>query len=455
MKNKLSRTSTRRRTTGIIAIGFLMIIAVGTILLTLPISSVTGNFTNPIDAAFTAVSATCVTGLITVDTGIHWNIFGQIVILLMIQIGGLGFMTLAVLMLILIRRAVTPKERMLLAMSYNIDNYDSTRELFRRMWIGTVIIEIAGAAVLSTRFIPIFGFWDGIYKSIFHSVSAFCNAGFDILGKYSGEFKSLELFSGDITINVTIMLLIIIGGIGFIVWNDIANMIVKKKRISVYSRLVLLVTAILIVGGTAFFAILEWDNPDTLGNMPVWQKIMAAAFQSVTLRTAGYASINQGAMTQSSQLASVLLMFIGGASGSTAGGVKVGTVGILVYTIWSVSLGNKETVLFKRRVSTDSVMRAISVVGFQLLFLIIGTIVVSASMDCSVIAALFESASASGTVGVTLGITPSLNFLSKLVIMLLMYLGRVGVLTVTYAVMVNMHERSSLITYPDANILIG
>lgn len=455
MKNKLSRASTRRRTTGIIAIGFLLIILAGTILLTLPISSVTGNFTNPIDAAFTAVSATCVTGLITVDTGLQWNIFGQIVILLMIQIGGLGFMTLAVLMLLLIRRAVTPKERMLLAMSYNIDNYDSTRELFRRMWIGTVIIELAGAAMLSTRFIPIFGLWDGIYKSIYHAVSAFCNAGFDILGKYSGEFKSLESFSGDITINVTIMLLIIIGGIGFIVWNDIANMIVKKKRITVYSRLVLLVTAILIVGGTAFFAILEWNNPGTLGNMPAGQKIMAAAFQSVTLRTAGFATINQGAMTQSSQLGSVLLMFIGGASGSTAGGVKVGTVGILVYTIWSVSLGNKETVLFKRRISTDSVMRAISVVGFQLLFLIIGTIVVSASMDCSVITALFEAASASGTVGVTLGITPSLNILSKLVMMLLMYLGRVGVLTVTYAVMVNMHDRNSLVTYPDANILIG
>lgn len=455
MKKERYHGNSRRRTTRIIILGFLSVVLVGTLLLCLPISSNKGGFTNPLDAAFTAVSATCVTGLVTLDTATHWSLFGQIVILVMIQIGGLGFMTVAVQLSLLIKRAVTPKERMLVAMSYNIDSYDKTGELMRRIWIGTLCIEVVGAAVLSTRFIPLFGVGDGIYKSIFHAISAFCNAGFDIFGAFSGEFRSVAYFAEDPVVNITLMFLIVMGGIGFIVWNDIVNFIVRKKRISVYSKFVMIITVILIFGGAVVFALLEWNNPETIGNMSVGNKIMASTFQSVTLRTAGFAAIDQAGLMQPSQLISVILMFIGGASGSTAGGVKVGTIGVIICTIWATAIGKKDAVIFKRRISSASFMRAVTIVSIQLCLVFIGTMVVAESMGCSVMTALFEAASASGTVGISLGITPELNIISKLVIMTLMFLGRVGILTVTYGVMVNLSESYSTISYPDANMLIG
>ncbi len=455
MKQKHKFGNSKRRTTGIIAIGFLLIILTGTILLMLPISSRDRTFTSPLDAGFTAVSATCVTGLVTVDTATHWSIFGQIVIITMIQIGGLGFMSLAVLLSLIIKRAVTPKERMLVAMSYNIDSYDDLNGLLRRIGIGTLCIEGTGALILATRFVPLFGWGDGIYKSIFHSISAFCNAGFDLFGSYSGQFSSVTAFVNDPIVNITIMLLISVGGIGFVVWNDIVNFIIKRKRLSVYSRFVLIISAILIFGGALIFALLEWNNPKTLGSLPTGSKIMAAFFQSVTLRTAGFNSISQADMTQSSQLLSILLMFIGGASGSTAGGVKVATVGVLIYTVWCAALGKKNTVLFRRTVSTDSFIRSVTVVTVQLFIVIVGIVSISALSGNGIMAVAYEVASASGTVGITLGITSTLDVASKLILMVTMYLGRVGILTVTYAVMLNLRESRSVISYPEANMLIG
>ena len=455
MKQKHKFGNSKRRTTGIIAIGFLLIILTGTILLMLPISSRDRTFTSPLDAGFTAVSATCVTGLVTVDTATHWSIFGQIVIITMIQIGGLGFMSLAVLLSLIIKRAVTPKERMLVAMSYNIDSYDDLNGLLRRIGIGTLCIEGTGALILATRFVPLFGWGDGIYKSIFHSISAFCNAGFDLFGSYSGQFSSVTAFVNDPIVNITIMLLISVGGIGFVVWNDIVNFIIKRKRLSVYSRFVLIISAILIFGGALIFSLLEWNNPKTLGSLPTGSKIMAAFFQSVTLRTAGFNSISQADMTQSSQLLSILLMFIGGASGSTAGGVKVVTVGVLIYTVWCAALGKKNTVLFRRTVSTDSFIRAVTVVTVQLFIVIVGIVSISARSGNGIMAVAYEVASASGTVGITLGITSTLDVASKIILMAIMYLGRVGILTVTYAVMLNLRESRSVISYPEANMLIG
>lgn len=455
IKHKFKLGSSKRRTTGVIAIGFLMIILLGTLLLMLPISSVSRTFTPPLDAAFTAVSATCVTGLITVDTAMHWSLFGQIVILTLIQIGGLGFMSIAVILSLIIKRAVTPRERMLVAMSYNLENYENTSVLLKRIGIGTLIIEFAGAVALSTRFIPIFGLGDGIYKSIFHSVSAFCNAGFDLMGHYSGSFSSLTAFVDDPVVCITIILLILLGGIGFIVWNDIVNVVTRKKRLSVYSRFVLIISGILVVGGTALIAAMEWNNTATIGNMPVGEKLLASAFQAVTLRTAGFCSIDQAGMSQSTQLLSMLLMFIGGCSGSTAGGVKVGTVGVLVYTVWCASLGKKHAVLFNRTISNDSFIRAVSVIMIQLVIVLAGTLSVSALSGCGVMAAAYEAFSAVDTVGISLGITPALDTVSKLLLMLMMYLGRVGTLTVTYALMVNLHDSRSVISYPDANMLIG
>ncbi len=455
IKEKQKIGNSKRRTTGVIAIGFLLIIMIGTLLLTLPISSRDRTFTNPLDAAFTAVSATCVTGLVTVDTATHWSMFGQIVILIMIQTGGLGFMSIAILTSTLLKRAITPRERMLLAMSYNLDSYANTGELIKRIGIGTLCIEAAGALVLSTRFIPLFGVGDGIYKSLFHSVSAFCNAGFDLMGSYSGKFSSLTAFTQDPVVSITIMLLIITGGIGFIVWNDIANAITKRKKLSVYSKFIIIVTSILIFGGMLIFALLEWNNPETLGPLSVGGKLLASVFQSVTLRTAGFNSISQAGMTQNSQLLSILFMFIGGASGSTAGGVKVGTVGVLIYSVWCNSLGKKETILFRRKITSDHFIRAVSVIFVQLLLVLVGVVTVSSFSGFDILNTAYEVASATGTVGITLGITTQLDVVSRFIIMALMYLGRVGTLTVTYAVMVNMQESRSIISYPDANMLIG
>jgi trk system potassium uptake protein TrkH len=450
MKSKI-RQGKGRGGTGIIAAGFLLVILVGFLFLMLPVSSRDGSFTNPLDAAFTAVSATCVTGLVTLDTAEHWSTFGQIVILIMIQTGGLGFMTVAVLLSMLVGRAVTPKERMLLGMSFNLGRYDKLRDILHRIAVGTFCFELSGAILLSTRFIPRFGFWDGLYKSIFHSVSAFCNAGFDLLG--SGLM--MDDFGGDPVVCVTLMLLVVVGGIGFIVWDDIADRILKKRRLSAYSRLVLIVTAVLIVGGMVLFAVLEWNNQDTIGNLPAGKKVLAALFQSVNLRTSGFLTINPASLSEGSRFLSVLLMFIGGASGSTAGGIKVATVGVLLYTIWSVTIGNREAVLFKRKISAESFMRAAAVVGFQFTLIFAGTLAIVALQSYGIMDVLFESTSVVSTTGLTLGITSSLGTAGKIIVMFLMYLGRVGILTVTYSVMLNLRESRSTISYPDANILIG
>ena len=422
----------------------------------LPISSKSGESTDPLTAFFTAVSASCVTGLVVVDTGLYWSLFGQIVILIMIQIGGLGFMTLAVLLSSIVRRNITPREQMLVAMSYNLNGYGSISKLVKRILLGTLVIELSGAAVLSTQFIPIFGVGKGIYMSIFHSVSAFCNAGFDLMGSYGGEFSSFLSFSGNYAIGITLMLLIILGGIGFIVWSDVINFFISKRRLSVYSKFVLLVSAILLFGGALLFAIFEWNNPETLGGMTIGEKILNSFFQSVTLRTAGMSMVDNACLSEISQLLGVVLMFIGGASGSTAGGVKVATIGILFYTIYCVCIGKKRVVIFGRKLSSDSFMRAAAIIFIQLgmVFAVTAIIIMSTGLDT--MAVLYEVTSAGGTVGISLGLTPTLNVFSKLMLMLLMYFGRVGILSITYAIMANMSKNDlGSIDYPEANMLIG
>jgi trk system potassium uptake protein TrkH len=442
--------------TGIIALGFIILITVGAVLLMLPVSSAKGEFTSPLTAFFTAVSASCVTGLVTVDTGTYWSLFGQIVIIVMIQIGGLGFMTMAVLLSKIIKRSVTPRERMLVAMSYNLNSYDSTSQLVKRILIGTLSIEGLGAIVLSTQLVPIFGWADGIYKSIFHSISAFCNAGFDLFGGYSGEFSSLVSFNGNYVIGITLMLLVIIGGIGFVVWGDLIGLLTKKRPLSSYTKFVLIISGILLFGGAIFYGIFEWNNYSTLGTMGVGEKIMNAFFQSVSMRTAGFSMVDNASLSQSSQFLSVALMFIGGGSGSTAGGVKVSTIGILFYTVFCVSIGKTEVNIFKRKLSHVSFMRSVSIIVIQLFLVILGTSLVSYSDGLDVMTALYEVASAGGTVGVSLGVTPTLGVFSQLIIMLLMYFGRVGILSITYAVMVNLSKNNAKgINYPDANMLVG
>ena len=442
--------------TGIIALGFVTLIVIGAVLLMLPVSSASREFTSPLTAFFTAVSASCVTGLVTVDTGTYWSLFGQGIIIAMIQIGGLGFMTMAVLLSKIIKRSVTPRERILVAMSYNLNSYDSTSQLVKRILIGTLAIEGLGAVVLSTQLVPVFGWADGIYKSVFHSISAFCNAGFDLFGGYSGEFSSLISFNGNYVIGITLMLLVIIGGIGFVVWGDLIGLLTKRRPLSAYTKFVLIISGILVFGGAVFYGIFEWDNPATLGSMSVGEKIMNAFFQSVSMRTAGFSMVDNASLSQSSQFLSVALMFIGGGSGSTAGGVKVATIGILFYTVFCVSIGKTEVNIFKRKLSHVTFMRSVSIIVIQLFLVILGTSIVSYSEGIDVMTALYEVTSAGGTVGVSLGVTPTLGIFSQLIIMLLMYFGRVGILSITYAVMVNLSKSNSVgINHPEANMLVG
>ena len=438
----------------LIALGFALLILVGTIILCLPISSSDGRFTSPIDAAFTAVSASCVTGLITVDTATHWNTFGQIVILVMIQIGGIGFMTTAVLLSLIFKKAMTPKDRMFVANSYNLNSYDSISELVKRIIVGTLSIEGAGAALLAIRFIPDFGVAEGIYKSIFHSVSAFCNAGFDIIGT-EPDITSLSHYATDPLVNITLALLIILGGIGFLVWSDIINFASKKRKLSVYSRFVIIVTLLLLVSSTLLTAIMEWNNPATIGEFSPPQKILSSFFLATSWRTAGFSMVENGLLNESTQYLGMLLMFIGGASGSTAGGVKVATFGIVIFAVWCVAVGKKKTVMFGRTVSDNAFVRATAVIVVQIIAALLGVILLNVFNDFSMTDILYEVISAVSTVGLTLGITPALSALSKLVIMLLMYFGRVGILTVTYAVMKSQSSKEEHISYPDANMLIG
>lgn len=446
----------RLGTTQIIVLGFLVIILIGTMLLMLPVSSADGKATNFIDACFTVVSSTCVTGLTVVDTATHWSMFGHTVILALIQIGGLGFMTIAILLSLLIKRTITPKERMLVAMSYNLDSYDSTMQILKRVAIGTLTFELVGACVLSIRFIPDFGLWQGIYKSIFHSVSAFCNAGFDVMGVGNEQIHSMAYYVADPLVNLTLSTLIIVGGIGFIVWSDLINLTARKKRLSIYSKFVLVITAILLLVGTVMFAVFEWNNPSTLGALDtVPQKLIASFFQSSTWRTAGFATINNEAFEPSSQLLGIILMFIGGASGSTAGGIKVATVGVIVFTVWCTAIGKKRAIFKGRTISTDSFTRAVTVIFVQIFAIIIGTLVLSVNSGLDIMSVLYETVSGISTVGVTMGITSSLPIISKITLMFLMFFGRLGILTVTLSIMKNQSGSEPNVTYPEAKMLIG
>lgn len=444
-KHKINMTS-------VIVLGFVAIILIGALLLMLPVSSRSRTWTHPLDASFTAVSSTCVTGLVTVDTGSHWSAFGQAVIILLIQIGGLGFMTVAVLAALLFGKAVTPRDRMLVAMSYNLNSYESVVELVRRIALGTVMFEGIGALLLMIRFVPDYGA-RGIWISVFTSISAFCNAGFDVFGN---NFGSLSAYTEDPLVNITIMLLILLGGVGFIVWSDILNFFRKRKRISVYSKMVLTMTVILVFGGALLIGAFEWNNEETIGNMPWYSKILASLFQSVTFRTAGFSAFDNGGMREASMLIGAMMMFIGGASGSTAGGTKMVTVAVMFYTVWCVAVGKKEIVISGRKISRDSFTKAVAVFAVQLFLVIVGTVIILGVTDFGLSEVLYEVASAVNTVGITAGITTSLGTVAKITLMLLMYFGRVGILTVAYAMSSRIAgSRNSSLTYPDANLLIG
>lgn len=441
--------------TNIIIFGFLAIILFGTLLLVLPFSSASGEFTDPLTALFTATSATCVTGLITVDTGIYWSVFGKSVILLLIQIGGLGFMSLAMVFFTLLKRRVSPREQLLFTQSMNLDPYSDLASFAYRVTLFAFSAEGLGALFLSFRFIPEFGFLKGTCYSIFHSVSAFCNAGFDVLGKTFGEFSSISAYADDVYVNVVLSFLIISGGLGFLVWDDVRCFFTQRKRISFYSRIILITSTILVFGGALFIALAEWNNPETLGTGNAVTKITRAIFQSVTLRTAGFASVNQAALLEETKLFSMFLMFIGGSSGSTAGGIKTGTVLIVIASTLSIIRGDTQAVFGKRRIENETVRRAFALFVIGLLTVAVSGFALAFVDGVPIIDAFFEVFSAFGTVGITVGITPSLSVFGKMLIIGLMFFGRIGITSVMYAILVRSNRERVNIGYPKMNLPIG
>lgn len=453
---KTSRQMRRRiRAEHIFALGFLVIILVGAGLLMLPAASNEGTITPFSDTLFTAVSATCVTGLVVVDTGIHWSLFGQSVILCMIQIGGLGFMSFALILLGALGKRVSPRVRNLTAQSFGLDTGADIRRLVRRVFVGTAVIEGCGALLLMIRTIPIFGIGRGIFAGIFLAVSAFCNAGFDPFGGVlTSPFSSLVEFGPDPLLLCVLSALIVLGAAGFLVWSDLWDRFRYRKRMSVYTRFVLAVTGCLLIGGAVLIALLEWNNPATIGTMTVPQKLLHAFFQSVTPRTAGFDAIGQTAMRDASKVISMVLMFVGGASGSTAGGAKVSTVGVMLLAVWATLRGKREIRVMKREIPADVVFRAMCIL-FILLVAIFSCAIAIVMLDgVPMEAALYECFSAFCTVGLSLSLTPTLGIVSKMLLIFAMYAGRVGILTLS-SVLLHRSDEEDAVRYPTVKLLIG
>lgn len=439
--------------TRIVVVSFGVVVLLGTMLLHLPISARDGQFTPWLTCLFTATSATCVTGLVVVDTCQHWSPFGQGVVLLLVQMGGLGFVTLLSLVPFLLKRRIGLSQRLVMASALNLSAMSGVVRVVRHALIGTFLLEGAGALVLATRFVPLFGWGRGLWFALFHSVSAFCNGGFDLMGEYSGPYSSLAAFQGDWVVLGTIMVLIVVGGLGFFVWEDLLEQR-RWRGLSLYSKLVLGITACLLAVGWLFILWAEWDNPATLGPMEPWKKLLNALFQSVTLRTAGYAAIDQAGLLDSSAALCILLMLVGGSSGSTAGGLKTVTVGVLLLTLRDGLRGREQVVVRGRTIPARRVMDAMTLTLVVVLLFMAGAMALSLIDGLPFLAASYEVASAMATVGLSMGATPALSAPSALLVILLMFLGRVGILSFSIAFLTR-GERRDKLRYPNVDLMIG
>ena len=445
----LNKHPLKLSSTQIIALVFALIILVGTGLLMLPVASRSGQSCSFEDALFTATSATCVTGLIPFDTGSSWTTFGHIVILVMIEVGGLGFMSLASMVVLLLRRKVGLKQRMVMAQALSLNEMDSVVKLQKWVIFGSLSIQAAAALVLFVRFIPMFGVGKAAWYGVFHSISAFCNAGFDIFGY--GD--SIMAFNTDHVVCTTLMVLVAVGGLGFFVWEEVVR-VHNWKKFSVYTKLVLLASLILTVAGAAGFCLLEWNNPTTMGGMTAGEKILNGFFQSVTVRTAGFDAIGQGALTDGSKGLSMVLMLIGGSSGSTAGGVKTVTMVVLVLFLWARARGRKTVTVFKRTIAGDKALDAMTIVGLMTCLAVLGAVFVSATSPIGFTDSLYECVSALATVGLTTGVTSSLSLPAQLLITVYMYFGRVGILTISLGFLMG-DRAEERFRYAHTNLLIG
>ena len=451
IKHRLSRNivfNPRKPKSFDIIIGsFAAIILLGTILLCLPISSADGNPTSPINALFTATSATCVTGLIVFDTASHWSIFGQAVILIMIQIGGMGVVTLAVSLMIIRGKKIGLASRNTVSVAFGAERPGGIIAMTKKVVRAIFIFELIGAILLSTVFVPKMGLASGLWASVFHSISAFCNAGFDIMGKGS-PFSSLTAYVDNPLVNVVICLLIVIGGIGFFTWSDVHQYGFHFRKYHLQSKVILVMTAVLIVIPALIFFFADYAN------MPLKTRFLASIFQAITPRTAGFNTVDLNAITPISREIIIILMMIGGAPGSTAGGMKVTTVCILIVTACSPFQKRGGPHCFKRRLADTVVKQAVTLLILYVFLLIVGSMIISAVDGLPITKCIFETASAIGTVGLSLGITAQLSTLSKLILIGCMFIGRVGGLTLIYAALLgDTHNHNA--KYPVGHIAVG
>ncbi len=438
--------------TQVIVMSFFCLILTGAFILCLPVSSRTHEWTPFINALFAATSASCVTGLVVVDTYTHWSVFGQVIILCLIQIGGLGVMTSISLIALVLKRRISLGQRRLIMQAAGSLQIGGIAKLLRRIIKGTLIVEGAGAVILAFVFCPRMGFMPGLWNAVFHSVSAFCNAGFDLMGKY-GQFSSLTTpgLQFNPVVILTIAALIVIGGIGFIVWTDIARHKFNFKKYEVHSKIALVTTAALLIGGTVLFFLFEYDH--ALKGFTFGQKVLSSVFQSVTPRTAGFNSIDQAALSESGKLLSTVLMFIGGSPGSTAGGIKTTTFAVLLLSSLAAARGHGGVAVFKRKLDENTIVQASSIFTVYASCLFVAVLIICAIEPYSFMQVLFESVSAIGTVGLTLGITPTLCSASKLILIMLMFTGRVGGLSLM--LVLAERRRNIPISRPTTHILIG
>ena len=438
--------------TKLIAVIFAVIILCGTGLLMLPQASRDGRSCSFLNALFTATSATCVTGLTPFDTYTQWSTFGQWVLLSLIEIGGLGFMSAATLVIFILRKKIGLKQRLVMAQALSLNEMDGVVKLQRTVLVGSLAMEAFGALVLTLRFWPEYGFRHALRWGVFHSVSDFCNAGFDIFGELAPG-SSLQLFRQDPVVLLTLAALIVVGGLGFLVWEELAEKRTFQK-LSVYSRLVLSATGILLLCGWALTCLLEWNNPETLGGLGIGGKLLGGFFQSVTLRTAGFDAINQSALTEGSKAVSMVFMLIGGSSGSTAGGLKTVTFLVMLLFIASRARGRSVVTVYRRTIPDNQVMNAMTIAIIMIMLAMFGGIFISATAPVSFTDALFEAVSALGTVGLTAGATGLLSAPAKILIIVFMYFGRVGVLTISLGFLMG-NQAVERFHYAETTLMIG
>lgn len=448
MRRGLKKLKKHMSTTRVIAVSFALVILLGTLLLCLPVSSAEGVWTTPVNALFTATTSTCVTGLVVENTGVYWSTFGQAVILILLQIGGIGFMTILTLFSFFLRHQISLRDRHLLQQSAGSLDLRGTSATFRQIILGTLVIEGIGAWLLSLRFIPQYG-KKGIWYAVFHSISMFCNAGLDLLGAEGSS--SFILYRDDPLVSGTVMFLIVMGGLGFLVWDDLLRNLFRPRKLQLHTKLVLSITAILILVG--WVGIYLTERNASMASLSEPQKLWASLFQSVTTRTAGACTVDQATLSESGSLLSMMLMFVGGSPGSTAGGVKTTTFAVFLLCSWQLARNREHVTVFKRRIDNRVVRQAGAVICFYMLAILLSTVIICAIEPFGLREVLYETVSAIATVGLSMNLTPLLGTVSKLLLVLMMYAGRLGGLSIFLAM--SESEEQAPLERPVEKILIG